>query len=192
MKKGYTTKEKVENYILREIDASFDDQIDEWIEAAESHIDSATGRNFKADDTASVRLYDGDNSSELLIDDCVELTQVQIDTDTPLAINDEVFAYPLNKTPKTKLKQSGGTFRTGTPGMIKVMGKWGYSVEVPADIKFAATVIVAGIVNFANNAEGEVQSMSIGRYSVTYKTKQEVSDFERVKEILSTYKKFTF
>lgn len=191
MAKGYTTKEKIENYILREIDESFDGQITEWIESVEQYIDNATGRNFKADTVSSVRNYDGDNTSLLIVDDFVELTQVQIDTDTPLAINSEVYAYPLNKKPQNRLKYYGGYFPASTPGSISVTAKWGYSVDVPSDIKFVAMVLVAGIVNFSNDAEGEVQSMSIGRYSVTYKTKQEVNDFEMAKKILEQYKKYT-
>jgi hypothetical protein len=75
---------------------------------------------------------------------------------------------------------------------VKVTGKWGYSAAAPGPIKQAATILVAGIINYSWNAEGEVQSMTIGRYSVSYKTDSGWKDFERIPNILKSYKKFTF
>jgi hypothetical protein len=61
---------------------------------------------------------------------------------------------------------------------------------VPADIKFAATVLVAGIINYSADVAGEVKSMSLGGYSVTYKDEKQWQDFDRVSEILKLNKKF--
>src|SRR3990167_555125 len=82
MPKGYTTKTAIENYMLTVIDASFDDQIDEWIEAAEAHIDKKTGRSFVSEDDESggggiERLFDGDGSGLLLIDDALSVSKVE-------------------------------------------------------------------------------------------------------------------
>ena len=49
----YTTKEAIENFLLTDIDASFDSQIESWITAMSEHIEAVTGRKFIADDEAS-------------------------------------------------------------------------------------------------------------------------------------------
>ena len=192
--KGYTTKVAVENYTLTTIDNSFDSQIDDWISAVETQIEQITGRVFVADAVASARRYNGDGSREIRIDDAVEITQVRVgDTiytadESGDGDEDEYTLYPANGLPKNQIWLDGAYFSKGAKN-VKVTAKWGYSVAVPADVKFAATVMVAGIINFANSAEGEVQSMSIGRYSVTYKTDQEKKDYMKAADILATYKR---
>jgi hypothetical protein len=64
--------------------------------------------------------------------------------------------------------------------------------SIPADITLVATALVAGIINFSNNHEGEVQSMTVGRYSVTFKNDQQFSNQKQIEDILKSYKKFTF
>jgi len=55
MPKGYTTKTAIENYMLTVIDASFDDQIDEWIEAAEWYEKAAATDWWEATKAAHLR-----------------------------------------------------------------------------------------------------------------------------------------
>ena len=199
MPKGYTTRQQIENYLLITIDQSFYAQVDSWIEEIEAHIDQVTGRNFVADTVASARYFDGDNNSKILIDDAVAITEIKIgdntaiipDTD-PLKADGDFLLYPLNTLPKTKISLRGGWFPRYPEQGIKVTGKWGYSVAAPADIQLAATVLVAGIIDYSWNAEGEVASMTIGRYSVSYKTDAGWKDFDRVPAILKSYRKFTF
>jgi hypothetical protein len=194
MPKGYTNLQEIQNYLLITIDSSFYTQINGWIEAVESYIDKMTGRNFVADAAASVRKYDGDGSNILLIDDCVAITKVEVDDEeiVPDSSTEEgYFAYPTNELPKTKLETDGSLFGSGRQN-IEVTAKWGYSVAVPADIKQAATIFVSGIINFSDEGKGEVQSESIGAYSVSYKTSQERDDFNRAIDTLKNYKKFTF
>jgi len=194
MLKGYTTRQEVENYLLITIDASFYAQVDAWIESVEAYIDRRTGRNFVADVAASVRKYDGDGSNIQLIDDAVAITKVEVDDEeiVPDSSTEEgYFAYPANDLPKTKLETDGNLFAQGRQN-VEVTAKWGYSVAVPTDIKRAATVFVAGIINFSDEGKGEVSSETIGAYSVSYKTTQERDDFNRAIETLKAYKKFTF
>jgi hypothetical protein len=205
MPKGYTTKAKIENYLLIDIDASFDSQVDAWIEEVEAHIDRVTGRNFKADEEesgedagASTRRFDGDNTNKILIDDCVAVTEIKLSEDSdPLEVEDYVL-YPANALslsrpiPYTQIKLIGGYFPKYPPQGIYVKGRWGYSEEVPADIQNVATILVAGIINFSWNADGEVESETIGRYTVTYKNKKQWDDFERIEPILKSYIKYSF
>lgn len=193
MKKGYTTRQQIENYLLITIDSSFYDQIDSWIEQIEKHIDQVTGRNFVAG-TASERVYDGDGSSTLLIDDATEVTKIEIDdveVDDESGDEAQYLLYPANETPKTKIKLLYQTF-TRDYQNIAITAKWGYSDETPADIMLAATVLVAGIINYAWNDDGEVKSMSVGQYSVTYKDEKQWQDFDRMMNVLQSYKKFKF
>lgn len=180
--RGYTTKSEIENYLLKNIDASFDDQIDNWIGAMESYVEKETGRVFIADESFSTKKYDGDNEDNLIIDDCIEIDSVTVEDKEV-----DYFSYPANSTPITKLILEDDYFDKGLQN-VEVSAKWGYSEEVPDDIKFAVTVLVAGIVN-DQSGEG-VSSETIGPYSVTYKDKKELSDFENVKKILEKYKRY--
>lgn len=194
MLKGYTTRQQIENYLLITIDASFYTQVDSWIEQIEKYIDQMTNRNFIADTSASRKYYDGDGTTELLTDDFVELTKLEIDeveVDDESGLYSEYLLYPLNKECKNKIKLRYQNFTKGS-GNIYVTAKWGYSAEVPPDIMLAATIFMAGIVNFSCPPKGNVKSLSVGQYSVTYKDDQGWQDFERAKNILASYKKFSF
>jgi hypothetical protein len=158
-----------------------------------------TERNFVADETATAKLYDGNSANSLPIDDCIEVTKVEQgngslgqSTDQWTEIESGDYAlYPANETPKEEIKLFGTLFSRGLQN-VRVTAKWGYSAEVPDDIKAVATVLVSGIINYSLNAEGEVQSRTIGRYTVTFKTEKQWQDFDRVKGILEYYKRFSF
>jgi hypothetical protein len=193
MIKGYTSKIAIENYLLIDIDPSFDSQIDKWIGAVEKYIDNQTDRDFAIaeDESGSEeeRVYDGDGSNTLRIDPAVEVTSVKL-SPTDNALDAEKYVlYPANKTVKDKIVLRNLRFPRGLQNIV-VGGRFGLDA-VPADIEFAATVLVAGIINFAWQSEGEVQSITIGRYSVTYKNQKEISDFEKVQEILKNNKRYT-
>lgn len=101
--------------------------------------------------------------------------------------------YPANHAaddlPISELRNLGTIFYKGFQN-IKIKAKWGYSVTAPTDIITVTTILVAGIINYSLNAEGEVKTMSIGRYSVTYKDEKSWQDFDRIKGILEYYKKY--
>lgn len=199
--KGYTTKTLIQNYLLITIDSTFDTQVNDWIAKVEDYIDRYTHRNFIADTTASARLYDGDGTEDLLIDDCVDVTKVEQGLDTYGGTFQEVgetgsdryFTYPANSTallvPITKIVLSARAFPCGNQNN-RITGKWGYSVAVPAEIEHIATVLAAGIINFSLNADGEVQSMTVGQYTVAYKDKKQQSDLESVEDVLKMYKRY--
>jgi len=182
--KGYTSRGRVENYMLITIDPSFYDQVEEWIGEVESYIDDFTGRNFKADAEASDRVYDGDRSPDLIIDDAVAVTTNGVTIDGDAA--GEYLLYPANALPKTRVHLKSGKFPRGDQN-VTVNAKWGYSESVPANIVWAATVLLAGIIDYAWNGSGEVQSETIGRYSVTYRTPDGQKDYERAQDILNSY-----
>lgn len=198
----YTSIQDVENYLLTEIDIGFEPQVEKWIDAVEKFIDKYTGRNFKADATASVKKYDGFNvaenfrssaksQKELFIDDCVEVTEVKItDFVTPVVPSTEYLLYPANSLPKRRIKlkhDSSYSFVWGEQN-IEITAKWGYSVNPPADIVFAATILVAGIINYGKGTQ-IVRTETIGNYSVSYQDELGWQDFERAMDILNQYQK---
>ena len=198
--KGYTTIKKIENYILTEIDISFSDQIETWIETMEDYVDIYTGRNFIADSEASARLYNGRDSQNLLIDDCVEITKVEKgdnaygDTFTEISAGGSSGYYLLPDNysavgvPIDKVHLRSANWLVGLQN-CRITAKWGYSVAVPSDIGFATTVLVNNIINENNTTKGDLKTERIGEYSVGYKSQKEKIDFDRAFAILDKYKK---
>ena len=184
--KGYTDKTTLENYTLQTIDASFDLQITAWIEAIEKYIEQYTGRVFIADEEASERVYDGNNRSEILIDDFIAIETLKID-DEEIAEADYLL-YPANSEKKNRIRLKNRFFTYGEQNIV-VEANWGYSSEVPADIKLAATILLAGIILYSDKV---TRSETIGSYSVSYDTDKGWQDFENAKNILNMYKKHTF
>ena len=202
--KGYTNETNIERYGLIDIDDSYNGQIDSWIEGVENIIDLETGRNFIADSEASARVYGGDGSSVLSIDDAVEITTVEVGNDdyggTFTAVqasgSNRYFTEPDNAVAKgvpiTKLSLRSKIFTSGIQNH-RVTAKWGYSVEVPADIQFAATVFTFGIVNQQRQGGQSIKSERIGNYQVSYNGEDGTDswgDFSRAMDILQSYKRY--
>ena len=191
MPKNYTSKTILENYILQTIDSTFDTQLNLWMESIEAFIDRQTGRNFKADSNETIKLYDGNGEFDILIDDFIVSTghpELKID-DNVIATTD-YYAYPPNTEKKNRIKFVNGFFTSGNQN-VSVKAKWGYSAAVPADVQLAATILLAGVLNYSNKAR-VVRSETIGSYSVTYDTDKGWQDFNQAMKILGAYKKFTF
>lgn len=200
MVKGYTTEALIEQYTLTDIASSFSAQISSWIEAMEEHVDNETGRNFIADTTATARVFDGDGEHDLLIDDAVAVTLVEVGEDdyggafstVPATGSTRYFLEPANyavkNMPITKIVLQHRPWTHGKQNN-RITAKWGYSVECPEAIKFATTVLVAGIINAQRKDTKEIASEKIGNYAVTYASDKEKSDFEQAKAILQKYTK---
>lgn len=188
-----TTKIAIENYLLTTIDASFQDQLTEWIDAMEQYMNHETRRQLIADASTSEYRYDGSGKYSLMLDDFLTITAVEvystIDDTVPDDYTDYITRYPANSTPKWQIK-STHMFPYGQQN-IGVTGRRGSydAASIPSDLKQAATVLVAGIVNFSNVSDGEVKSESIGRWTVTYVTDGQKVDFENAKRTLQHYKK---
>ena len=54
---AYTSKGVIQNYLMTDIDSSFDAQIADWISSAEAYINKYTGRKdgFKEESSAIAR-----------------------------------------------------------------------------------------------------------------------------------------
>jgi len=200
--KGYTTVQKVKDLVPEGVDSS-DSTIETWIEGVEDMIEQMTNRVFIAEQSSSPRLYDGDNTNTLIIEDAVEVTKVEVGLDSYggnfLEIDqsgaDRYFEQPTNARDKDKpitmIKLNARNFPDGTQNN-RITARWGYSDEVPKDIEFATSVIVVGIINKYEKSEGgEVESESIGNYSVSYSSGSgnDWGDFEQAKKTIEKYKR---
>ncbi len=156
MNKNYTTKSKVEAYLGETITPS----IDVYILAVQDIIDNYTRRNFKADSEAVERVYNGNGKNELLIDPAVEITAVEVD-----GASKDFITYPYNTLPILKVILKADRF-TSDYKNVTVEGKWGWSVDVPADISQVATELVAKM--YKGQVDIDITAEKIGDYSVNY------------------------
>ena len=187
--KGYTNEAQVQSILNSSVSVSDTD-----LEIAENIVDNYTGRNFIADAVASVRYYDGNDSDRLAIDDCVEISSIEVNGDRIqssgfLTVNN-YYLYPDNYESKglpiDLIVLYDNYFYKGNQNQ-KITAKWGYSVECPADVSFATAVICAGIINF--NSSSNIKSENIGNYSVSYETEDGWASFNKAKTILLNYRK---
>jgi hypothetical protein len=187
---SYTDEASIEKYLLTDIDASFRAQIAEWITEMSAYIDKYTGRQFVADATATARLFEGKCSNKLLIDDCVAVTAVEQgdtygESFSTITAGDYQL-LPYNDTPKNAI----GLKRTAWGlGVHRITAKWGYSLACPDDIKFAATVLVSGIIWPQINPGSFKKKEAIGNYTVEYQSDESAADYERACEILDQYRR---
>jgi hypothetical protein len=203
--KGYTSKAAIEKYGSITIDASMDSQLNEYIVGVEETIDLITGRNFKADTVATPRFFDGNGERKLVIDDAVEITVVENGQDEyggafqtiPATGSNRFFTEPANHTalkiPVTTIFLASDVFTSGRQN-IRVTGKWGYSVDVPAAIKRAATIFAFGILtNEQSVTARDIKSEKIGSYTVTYdpdSKRGSWADFENAMASLDAFKRY--
>ena len=207
MSRQYCTIEEVENYMSVEIEASFEAQVEDWIEWMTEYIETVTGRVFEADSANSEKIYEvvlgrsvsvaGSLSSprELIVHEFVNTStsSMKITLDDIELDEDEFLLYPatVEDLPKTSilLKSDTGLVWTEDEQNIKIEAKWGYSITAPDNIKFATIVLVAGMINNSWSSEGEMSSVTMGSYTMKFKNKKELQDYDRIQEVLQIYSK---
>ena len=193
----YTTKSRIQNFLMVNINDSFDDQINEWIDAVEAYIDNYCNRTFEQE-SATSKLYDGSGTSELLIDDLLSLTKVETldednEVDETIDSTDEYWLYPANTTPKYRIRINTANapiavFPKGHQN-IKVTGTFGQSESVPEDIRLAATKLVAGIIAEKNlDIAGEIKSEKLGEYQITVQDVEKQANHLGIDKILDHYR----
>lgn len=195
MSRLYTTKEKVQNYLLINVDSSFDTQMESWIKGVSLLIENTTQRRFMVeldgDDEPieETRYYDGDGSPEMIIDDAMTITELQIGDENGAnfsTVTDHI-KYPRTAPHRKIILRTGFNFGIQN---IKVTGTFASFQTTPEDIEFVATVLVSGILNTTLKKIGK-KSERIGNYSVTYGDDGQVADFDRAKQILESHTKLS-
>lgn len=180
----------VENYTLQDISDSFESQVESWIDAVSAMLEQMTNRVLVTDEASVTRYYDGKDRTFIALEhDWQTITAVELGDvygENFSAVTGYV-KYPA-VAPFRKLILKSGYFTKGIQN-VKVTGTIGYLAAVPEDLKFAATVLVAGIINSHNpNAQTKKQE-SIGNYSVVYTDDKGITDYNRAMQIVDTYKK---
>ena len=197
---SYTSKANVQNLLMINIDASFNTQISDWIEAAESFINNYCNRDSFELESDTEKIYDGSSTRELLVDDILTVSKIEMldddgDVNYTLDESTDWYLYPANKTPKTSiiLNPSNapiGIFVRGYQN-IKITGTFGYATTAPKDIVLAATRIVAQIISDKNlNIAGNIKSEKLGEYTVTFMDVDKITDSLNIKaDILDKYRR---
>jgi len=191
----YTNKGAIQNYLMIDIDSSFDAQITNWISAVQQYIENYTRRIFETVD--EVRYFDGNGMREIQIDDFTEITTVEIlevngsgvEYTLTEGLDDDFITYPYNATTKYKLLMTAnseiGCWLEGAK-RIKITAKWSTTTSVPKDIEYVATVLVAKIIEKGMSG-GKISSESLGDYSVTFADMDSVAEMLSLKKILDKY-----
>jgi len=193
----YTTKAKVEAYLMINISDSFDTQINNWISAAENYINNYTNRPEGFENSSETKYYDGNGKTEIQIDHFNSITSVDIlenqgnDSEFSLtegAENDYI-TFPYNENTKYKLKMTLnskiGSFLSGAK-RIKVTANFGYST-IPKDIELATTMLVAKIVEKGQRG-GDVQQERLGDYNVVINQLNKDAIELNIPQMLNRYK----
>ena len=195
---AYTNKANIQNYLMINISDSFASVITGWIEVVKEFIDNYTGRTFE-DELDTYKLYDGDGTNELLTDDFRDLTKIEIldddgDVDYTLDSASYYYVYPSNINPKNRIVINSANapitiFPKGNQN-VKVYATFGYQDSVPKDIEFAATMLVAQIIQQGGYDVGrEIKSEKLGEYSITYQDIEKMAEQDiTVMKILDKYR----
>lgn len=185
MSQNYTTIAAVKNYLKTEIAAGFEAQVTEYIAAVSERADSLAGHPIY--DTASTTYkYDGNGLSELDIKPVHTITAVTVDDVAVTPVQ-----YPLNSASKRYLKFELDTFTRGMAN-VEVTGTHCLKTAIPAQLKHACTILVAGMVRNVKDQSAGLKSEKIGEYSVSYATDEERGDIAWAEKVLQSYRPIAF
>ena len=157
-------------------------EMQNWIRAMSMQADNMANRKLCRTTETSIK-YDAHGEEILVIDDCVDITEVTVND-----IATEVLEYPTTKPYTSRIAVEGSYFPKGRQN-VEVTAIHGMSKTVPYDVNFAVTVLVAGIYNSKEIAGKVGTTEKIGNYSVTYRAGQQSTDFDTAKKSLSSYRR---
>lgn len=183
MNDEYTTVEDIENYTLIDVAAEYEGVIDMYIQAMSNFIDNYCNRKIWTDQETTIK-YDGDGTNLLVIKDVCDISEVTVDDEVT-----EVLEYPTSKDYTSRIVLDGGYRFTKGLQNVAVTGKHAMHTELPEDIKFACTVLVAGIIFNQDANEKDGTTEKIGNYSISYKTPEQKRDYKTAMGILSSYRR---
>jgi len=176
---SYITKGDALNFLQTETNAYIDAGFATWLSAIETFIEKFTGKEFEQV-VADTRYFDGNGKRVLLMeDDLISVTSLKVlnldgTTLTSLTEGDssDYRLYPYNTTPKYEIRltssASVGAFYSGSK-RIEIIGTFGNSASVPADIKMAAIIMVGAIIKAGKGkSDGDIKSTQLGDYKVDY------------------------
>lgn len=173
--KGYTTKAEVQDYLFADLDATYDDALDDLIAKAEAYVERKARRTF--DQPAGPMVVESRPGTSLVIPDTRSVSTVVVDSyDTvPSDMGDEdedwrlePVAAPNSARPYTRIRLING-YTFPEIGTVTLTGTFGWD-EVPAEVRMATTMLVGEATRkWRDSLSGEgVSSYSLGDFSVTF------------------------
>lgn len=198
--KEYTTEELLAAFLGITIPTG---EADDAINQAVDIIDSKTDRNFIADAVATARLFNGSGKQDLLIDECIEVTKVEVGTNQYGDSFTEVSAggsagyylHPANYSQEgipIRAIHLRSMYWTCGYSNEKITAKWGYSEEVPPAITLAANILAGGIYQYHKaGGAGNIKSEKIGNYSVTYENESGWDELGKAIQIIEQFRKIS-
>ena len=196
----YTNQARVEAYLKRVLTADEIINLDETIEYLSSVIDNYCSRAWfplDADvgytdlDDETARVFDGNNGKELFIDDCQNISKIEIlDSDGNVSSTYSTatgwITYPLNKDIVESIVIRGAKFPQGRAN-IRVTAVFGSGV-VPRAIVMVCTAMVAGFIADSGDLTGNFKKESIEGYS--YELFDSSTNSDDQKKLLNTLDKY--
>lgn len=168
------------------IEAADEAKFNLLIGVASRICDNYTGRTLVTNaDTTKTFSNKFANVNEVLIGECHDVSTVSVDGEEI-----DFVALPTERERKLSIYNSDNAFTSGV-GHIDVTAKFAkYVDEVPEQIQFATAWVVIGLNNFAiaGGDNDDIKSEKIGDYTVTYKDKEQESNFTTAKGILDSEK----
>lgn len=185
--KQYCSVEDIENYLLIDISAEFEVQVENWITSASNYVATFTNRDWLADSTASARLFNGNGYQSIEVPDFIGTPVVEFGDDYAenFTATTNFLTSPYNTENKTHIVMKGDIVPLGTQN-VRITAKWGFGATVPEDIKQATVIIASAIVLAGTNQDGEIESEKIGNYQVKYKSDAHKDDARLSMSILES------
>lgn len=200
----YTNQSRVENYLKRELTSAEIELLDETIDYISKFIESFTNRSWlplsdEEDDSEEIeatgRIFDGNGSYELFVDDFTELESIRLldsQGNIVATYSDETnwSLYPLNSDVRQSIRLRTSPFGNGS-GSVSITAVWG-SGEVPTSVIMVCTALVGNFISGMGDSSGQYKKESIEGYS--YELLDGTVSDEQTQSLLNTlgrYKKFT-
>lgn len=198
----YTSEEKIEGEIKRQLTTEEKVNLTEIIENISENISSFCNRVWRdigatGSVASSIRYYDGEGKQELFINDIdftsitkIELLDSEGSVFETITDANDFILYPLNSTVKNSIVLRDMFFPLGY-SKVKLTGVF-TSGDVPNAIIMACTKLVGDYV-LSNESNSSFSQESIEGYSYKLKTGSEISDYQKnVLDSINHYKKIVF
>lgn len=180
----YTTQEKIEKVLQRELTASEEEVVQDVIEAVGASINAYTGRSWNDIDGSNpepqTRFYDGSGTREIFIDDFISVSELKLldtfgNTIESIIAKDYV-NYPLNQQWKNSIFLRWRAFPHTRAG-VSVTGIF-TSGDVPSEVMLSASTL-AGLVYSSSRNASDFKRESIEGYSYEILTGEEVTNQQK-------------
>lgn len=160
----YTSREKIEALLKRELTEAEEVVIDELIDSVKILIDSYTGRDYTNDLEnleESIRSYETDDNKYLYTDDLLSVSTIRFNG---AEHSEGIILHPLNNGVSEYLSLETGLFPTDE--IIEVEATYSSGL-VPTLVSMVASQLVVN--ELQSGASNGVASKKLRDYSVTYR-----------------------